>query len=202
MGFSRYRRQHLLVAVVLVMLVPAGARAQNDARRESVSIDAGQSHADFSVKVMWLFNTSGRFASLHGDVRIDRFRNRASVDARILVDSVRMDGSDKEKWVKSPEFFDAAEWPEIHFVSDGFPLARFVRGGQLSGHLSLRGVTREVTFDVLPVPCSSPGWKCPIEARGSIRRSDFGMKSKRGIVSDKVRLKLSIRVDQALHSAE
>ncbi len=143
---------------------------------------------------MWLFDTHGSFASLHGDVHIDDAGDKVSVDARILVNSVDMDGEEEEEWVKSPEFFDADEWPEIHFVSRGFPLSQLAAGGALPGRLTLRGVTRDTTFDILPVTCASPGLECPIEARGQIHRSEFGMKSRRGVVSDKVRLNLSIRI--------
>lgn len=186
-------------ALALLALAASPLHAQ-DSRYETISIDAQHSHADFTVKVMWLFDTSGRFAGLEGDVRIDRFRSQAVVSARIAVASVRMEGRGNEEWVKSPEFFDAVAWPEILFVSENFPLLRLERGGDLPGRLTVRGITRPVTFTLLPSACTAPGRDCPIEARGAIQRSDFGMRSRRGVVSDRVRLSLSILARQGLRA--
>jgi polyisoprenoid-binding protein YceI len=187
------------LAWALLALGAWTAHAQ-DPRHETVLIDGDRSHADFTVKVMWLFDTGGRFAGLEGEVRIDHFRSQAVVSARIAVDSVRMDGRGNEEWVKSPEFFDAVAWPEIRFESDNFPLLRLERGGDLPGRLTVRGVTRPVTFTLLPSACTAPGRGCPIEARAVIQRSDFGMRSRRGVVSDRVRLSLSILARQGLRT--
>lgn len=184
--------------MAFALLAFAASLQAQDPRHETVSIDSGRSHADFTVRVMWLFDTGGRFAGLEGEVHIDHFRSQAVVHARIAVDSVRMSGRGNEEWVKSPEFFDAAEWPEIRFDSDRFPLQRLERGGDLPGRLTVRGITRPMTFTLLPSGCPAPGRACPIEARGEIQRSDFGMRSRRGVVSDRVRLSLSIVARQGL----
>jgi polyisoprenoid-binding protein YceI len=102
-----------------------------------------------------------------------------------------------EDWVKSPEFFDVARHPEIGFVSEPFPLQRLHKGGQLSGTLTIRGVARPETFDLAPAECDKPAYDCPIVVKGSIRRSDFGMHSRRGTLSDKVDLHFEVYAIEA-----
>ena len=64
---------------------------------------------------MWLLTVHGRFGKVGGDVDVDRFRNFASVDARIDANAVEMSTKSYAEWVKSDEFFDVAHYPEIRF---------------------------------------------------------------------------------------
>lgn len=175
----------LLLAVALFASMLAHAEAN---RVDRVELDSRRSHAAFTVKVMWLLPVHGRFGKVRGSVDVDRFRNVAIVDARIDAGAVEMGNKSYEEWVKSPEFFDVAKHPEIGFVSEPFPLQRLHKGGQLSGTLTIRGIARPGTFDLEPADCDKPAYDCPIVVKGSIRRSDFGMRSRRGTLSDKVDL--------------
>src|SRR5262249_62028903 len=115
---------------------------------DRVELDSQRSHATFGVKVMWLLPIHGRFGKVAGLVDVDRFRNFATVDARIDANAVEMSTKSYEDWVKSDEFFDVAHHPEIRFVSETFPLQRLRRGGQLAGTLTIRGVEQVETFDL------------------------------------------------------
>ena len=159
---------------------------------DHVALDSARSQATFGVKVMWLLSVHGRFGKVQGNVDVDRFRNFAVVDARIDANAVEMGNKGYEDWVKSAEFFDVAEHPEIRFVSDSFPLQRLRRGGDLSGTLTIRGTGQTVKFDLEPTDCEHPAYDCPIIVSGSIRRSAFGMRSRRGALSDKVDLHFEV----------
>jgi len=141
---------------------------------------------------VWLVSVRGRVGKVQGTVDVDRFRNFASVDARIDANAVEMGSKNYEEWVKSDEFFDVAEHPEIRFVSESFPLQRLRKGGQLSGTLTIRGVAQAATFDLAAATCDHPAYDCPIIVTGSIRRSTFGMRSRRGALSDKVDLRFEV----------
>jgi len=137
---------------------------------------------------MWLVGVGGRFGKVRGTAAVDRFRNQAVVDARIDANAVEMSNGSYENWVKSAEFFDVANHPEIRFVSDAFPLQRLRKGGELRGTLTIRGIEQPARFDLDAAECDRPAYDCPIDVSGSIRRSDFGMRSRRGTLSDKVEL--------------
>jgi polyisoprenoid-binding protein YceI len=169
---------------------PPGRSAE---RIEHLAIDSERSRADFEVKVLWLLGVHGRFGSVHGTVVIDHFRDTATVEAQIDANVVSMRNKNHEEWIKSPEFFDAAHYPQIVFASDAIPLQRLQTGGEIDGTLTLRGVEKHVRFELLQPDCpAASGDDCPVEAEGDIRRSDFGMSSHRGTLSDKVELSFSI----------
>lgn len=160
-----------------------------------LTFDAAQSLAEFEVRVMWLIPVHGRFGALRGAITIDRFHGSASVDARIDVNDVHMRSAGNEAWVKSAEFFDAAHYPQIQFVSDAFAVTRLKSGGPIDGVLTIRGVARQARFELAASACPDAiARTCPVEATGTIRRSDFGMRSRRGALSDKVQLDFSVYV--------
>ncbi len=178
-------------------LLTALALAAPAVRSANFRIDAARSHAEFGVRLLWLHTINGRFSQIGGEVQLDP-RGLAIVDARIGIESVAMGSARFRRWVLAPEFFDAAEYPTIHFLSEPIPLARLTSGGPLDGLLSLRGVTRPVRFELLPASCSTitaPG--CQIQARGLVSRSAFGMTSHRTALSDQVQLGLLIALEPA-----
>ena len=162
-------------------------------RYQQLALDTARSHVDFEVKVLWLVGVHGRFGNVHGMITLDHFRNAATVEAQIDAGVVTMRNRSHEEWVKSEEFFDAEHYPQITFVSDAIPLQRLQMGGDIDGMLTLRGVSKRVRFELAKPDCpATSGDDCPLEAEGSIHRSDFGMSSRRGTLSDKVELSFSI----------
>jgi len=177
----------LLIAAVL------GARcAAAEESIDRIELDSTRSQAQFGVKVMWLLSIHGRFGKVHGTVEIDRFRNQAIVDARIDANAVEMSNDSYENWVKSDEFFDVSHHPEIRFVSEAFPLQRLRKGGDLAGILTIRGVEQPTSLELQASECEKPAYDCAIVVDGAIRRSDFGMRSRRGTLSDKVDLHFEV----------
>ena len=185
-------RQPTSHAPFILALIAALLSGTAGAADDSVRLDSERSHVDFSVKVLWLVRVEGRFGKVHGSVSVDRFRSQIRVDARIDVDTIRMNSKNYENWVKSPEFFDAGKHPQIEFTSDPIPQERLRKGGELPGTLTVRGIHKMVSFRMRPSSCDRPAYDCPIEVDGTIRRSDFEMRSRRGTLSDKVDLVFSV----------
>lgn len=175
-------------ALIAALLSSAPAAADDDV----IHLDEARSHVEFSVKVLWLVRVEGHFGKVRGSVSVDRFRSQIRVDARIDVDAIRMNSKNYENWVKSPEFFDAENHPQIEFASEPIPQDRLRKGGELPGLLTVRGIRQPVRFQMRPSMCAQPAYDCPIEVEGAIRRSDFEMRSRRGTLSDKVELDFSV----------
>ena len=174
----------------LALIAPA-------ARSTAYHIAAYRSHADFAVRLLWLHTINGRFTQIAGQLQVDP-RGLATVDARITVDSLVMDSARFRRWVLAREFFDAAQYPTIHFVSDPIALTRLTAGGMLGGRLSLRGVTQPVRFELMPAVCSTRSMTdCVIEAHGTVSRSVFGMSGHSASLSDQVQLGLWITFDHS-----
>lgn len=179
-----------------ILVLTGLALAPWPARAVDIRIDPQHSQAQFSVRLLWLRSLNGRFTGIAGEVTPDP-HGRLTVDARIAVDSLVMDSARFRRWVLAPDFFDAARYPSIHFVSDPVAFNVLARGGALDGRLTLRGITRPMHFQLLPTPCApATTTPCLIEAHGSVRRSDFGMTSHTTVLSDRVRLGLLIALER------
>jgi len=161
--------------------------------QQILELDAARSSATFEVKVLYLIGLHGEFGSVHGVLRTDAAT--ASVDATIDTNAVHMRNRRYEAWTKSAEFFDAEHFPQIHFASAQFPIERLTRGGDIGGTLTIRGISKPVVFTIDADECAAPlSGACAVDASGTIRRGDFGMRSRRGALADKVDLRLSIFV--------
>lgn len=161
--------------------------------QQVLELDAGRSRATFEVKVLYLIGLHGEFGSVHGTLRTDA--TTANVDATIDTNAVHMRSRRYETWTKSAEFFDAEHFPQIHFASAAFPIERLIRGGDIDGTLTIRGISKPAVFTIDADECTAPlSGACAVDAAGTIRRSDFGMRSRRGTLSDKVDLTLTIFV--------
>lgn len=135
----------LLAAVLAARTLPLAA--------ETLPVDPAHSHAEFGVHVLWFGRIVGRLDKLQGTLDLDRRRGVASVDVHVAAAAVRMSNAGYADWARGPDFFDAAQHPQIRFVSQPFPLDRLQQGGDLEGTLTLRGISRPVRFRLLPQPC-------------------------------------------------
>lgn len=165
---------------------------------ESLLIDTSNSNAEFSLRALLIKRIEGDFTRVEGVIHRDPAARRFGVDVRIAADSVRMDREDNAAWAKSPDFFDSARHPWIGFVANDMPEVVLYQGGEVQGELTVRGITRPIRFTVAAAACARAGIECPVQARGELQRSEFGMDARRLLLSDKVRLEFSIRAHPAI----
>ena len=185
---------------VFVGLVAASvsiAFAASQPEFETLQIDSARSHAGFSLRAMLLVSVHGKFGKVSGSVHLDRKRDLGWVDAHIDARAVEMSNRDRDDWARSPEFFDSEHYPDIRFHSDPITRTMLRDGGELRGRLKLRGIERAIALVVLPADCDQPGRDCPMHAQGGISRSDFGMRSKRAVLGDRVVLDLWVFAEPA-----
>jgi len=187
---------HTLAATLalsgLILVVPAARATTTDFR-----IDPTISHAEFGVRLLWLHTINGQFQQISGHVRRNA-AGLATVDAQITLDEVKMSSQNMRSRVLAPDFFDAARYPTIHFISDPVPWSRLSLGGQLPGALTMRGVTLPIRFELQPMHCAAAvAPHCPIKVHGSVSREALGMTSHRMALSDDVQIELMITLDPA-----
>ncbi len=141
-------------------------------------IDPAHTHAQFKVRHMMISNVKGEFTKITGSVKLDSADiTRSSVDVAIDVNSLNTRDAQRDGHLKSPDFFDAANYPSITFKST--KIARTEDGIELTGDVTIRGVTRPVTFAVDgPTPETKDPWgntRVGVEATTTIDRKDFGL---------------------------
>jgi polyisoprenoid-binding protein YceI len=143
------------------------------------TLDAGHSAVGFSVRHLMITNVRGEFESFRGAVTYDAARPEATrIEATIDVASINTREARRDADLKSDIFFDAEKHPEMTFVSKR---ARAAGESELevTGDLTIRGTTREVTLsvgDVSGVQTDMRGnQRIGATASTRIKRSDFGM---------------------------
>ena len=118
-----------------------------------LTIDAARSHVEFGVRVLWFGKVVGVLQRLEGTVHA-LGAGRVRVDVRVDARALRMQNRDYERFASGPGFLDSAQYPDIEFRSAPFALHRIASGGSVSGEVTLRGITHEVEFQMLPQPCA------------------------------------------------
>src|SRR5262249_1443992 len=111
-------------------------------------IDATHSQVAFAVKHMVISTVRGNFITVRGNLEFDDAHpENASVEAEADVNSINTRDKNRDAHLLSPDFFDAQKYPVISFKSTKVEHA----GGNdynVTGDLTLHGVTRPVVFDV------------------------------------------------------
>jgi polyisoprenoid-binding protein YceI len=126
---------------------------------------------------MVISKVHGRFARWAGTLRLDAADlTRSAVDVRIDAASIDTQVADRDAHLRSPDFLDAATYPEIRFRS-----TRIVRAGagyRVVGELTLHGVAREVTLDAEYAGTGKDPWgneRAGFSAKAALDRRDFGL---------------------------
>ena len=143
------------------------------------NLDPSHSVAEFKVKHMMISNVKGQFAKVTGTLSLDESDIANSrVEAVIETSSIETRDAQRDAHLKSADFLDAEKFPTLSFTTTG------VTGGQegelsVKGDLTIRGVTRGVTFlvDGPTAPAKDP-WgntRVAVSASTKINRKDFGL---------------------------
>ncbi|HSP67275.1 MAG TPA: YceI family protein [Bryobacteraceae bacterium] len=168
-------------------------------------IDSKHSAVRFKVRHMMIAFVGGEFNSVSGSVEFDPAKPEASkIDASIDVNSLHTGDPQRDGHIKGADFFDAASFPAITFRSS--KVAAAGSGYKVTGGLTLRGVTKEVTLSVDAVsPEITDPWS--LQRRGlsavtTINRKDFGMSwnadvSGGKMLSDNIEITLDLEMTRA-----
>lgn len=112
------------------------------------TIDPAHSNAEFSVRHMMISTVNGKFDVLEGKLDFDPANpEAASVEATIDAASINTSATDRDNHLRSADFFDAETYPTLTFKST--KVEKTGEGeGTVMGELTMRGQTKEVTFDI------------------------------------------------------
>jgi polyisoprenoid-binding protein YceI len=171
-------------------LIPAG----------TWSVDATHSTVGFAVKHMGIANVRGRFTEFEGTLEVGQDLASSSAKGIVKVASITTEEAQRDEHLRSADFFNVEEFPEIRFEST---LVDAIDDESTSvvGTLTMHGVTKDVRLkavvqgtDVDPAGNERAG----IEVIGVLKRSDFDMKFNQALgsgnvlVGDKVNISLDI----------
>lgn len=158
------RKLMFFVAFAVLMASPVFAA--------QYKLDTSHSNIGFSVKHMMVSNTNGAFDKYEADISYDPADLAASkISVTIDASSINTRDEKRDGHLKSPDFFDVAQFPSITFVS------KKITATEITGDLTMKGVTKEIT---IPATIAGPvkgmmGDTIGINASFVINRQDYGV---------------------------
>jgi polyisoprenoid-binding protein YceI len=191
-----YMRLRLIpLAVVAVLTCLSGVSAA-----EKFMIDPVHSYVGFSVRHMVISNVKGDFTDFKGTITFDKNDvTKSSASVTINAASINTNNNTRDDHLRSADFFDVAQFPEIAFTSTS--VEKSGDGFVLHGILTMRGIKKEVAipFQMLGTAKGPQGeTRIGFEGQTTINRKDFGVswnKTLDGgglVVGDDVRIDLQI----------
>ena len=143
---------------------------------ESFSLDASHATLGFAVRHLVVSTVRGSFAEAAGSLETDASGIPAKAAVTIKAASLATGVADRDKHLRSPDFFDVEKYPELKFEST--KIEKAADGVTITGNLTIRDVTKEVT-----IPCTLSGpitdpWgnvRIGLEGNTQVNRKDFGM---------------------------
>lgn len=194
-------RRFFAAVLPALLLTGAGAFAQPAAPSTTWTIDTNHAQTDFQVRHMGVSTVRGSISGVTGTIVWDaNDLSKSSVNATIDASTVSTNNGMRDRDLKSANFFHVEKFPSMTFKSTS---VKRVNGKlQVTGDLTLAGVTRPVTLDVdgPTAPQKGMGGKTVIglSATGTVKRSDFHFAPKypSAIVGDEVRITIDVEADQ------
>ncbi len=140
-------------------------------------LDPAHTVVEFSAKHMMITTVRGRIADVEGTIYTDeKDPRKSSVEATLKGASIDTRSDQRDQHLRSGDFLNVEQFPEIRFKStriegdkDNF---------KLTGNLTIRDVTREVTLDVEYGGKNRDPWggeRVGFSASAKIDRRDFGL---------------------------
>jgi polyisoprenoid-binding protein YceI len=186
---SRFSTLSLVCAAVFTGAV---GRAANAA--DTFAVDPVHSAVVFRALHFGTSHAWGRFNDLSGTFALDESAPSQSVlDFTVKAASIDTGNPMRDQHLKSPDFFNAVQYPVISFKSKS--VARTGDGYDVTGDLTLHGVTKSVKIKVTPVGAGKDPRGTSIsgiDASFTIKQSEFGMTKMVGPIGDDVSVFVSI----------
>jgi polyisoprenoid-binding protein YceI len=194
-----------LAAISLAAAAPAFAA-------DTFVIDKGHSEVGFQVTHLGISKVRGRFRDFAGTIQVDPAKpESATVDLTIQVASIDTDNESRDKDLRSAEgFFDVAKFPTLAFKSSKV-VARAKDRYEVTGTLTMHGVSKEVTLPVTVLGPVKDPWgnqKAGFETSITLNRKDYGLTYSKlmdnggFVVSDEVAVSISLEAKKEAPAAK
>ena len=190
--------------LIILTCLSALLIAQSAFAADTYAIDKAHSSIGFQVRHLFS-NVPGKFDDFTGTIQFDEANpEQSSVEVNIKTASINTGVKMRDEDLRSPNFFDAAKFPEISFKSKSVKKT----GDNMfdvAGDLTMHGVTKEVVLKAELIGKGAgmkpgsilTGW----DATTAIKRSEFGLAWNKVIegtqvVGDDVKIELHVEADK------
>jgi polyisoprenoid-binding protein YceI len=190
-------RRSLFVLAAALLLTNFAALAQSS----TWTMDKNHTQANFQILHMSVSHVRGSISGITGTVVWnENDLSKCSVEATLDATTISTNNDARDKHLKSPDFFNVEKFPTLTFKSTS--VARVGGKLQVTGDLTLTGITKSVTLEVdgptAPVKGMKGGLVTGFSATGTLKRSDFTFGSKFGapVLGDDVKFTIDVEADQ------
>ncbi len=164
-------------------------------------IDSDHTSVNFTIRHLVISKVKGKFAKFVGSFDYDPKKlNSWKTSTTIQAESIDTGVAERDKHLRSSDFFDVKKYPIIAFVSTG---VKDFNGstGKLEGNLTIHGVTKPVTLNLEVGGTVTDPWgnkKAAFSANTKLNRKDFGLTWNKAIetggvlVGDEVEINLEV----------
>ena len=169
------------------------------------AIDPSHSRLGFTARHMGFSKVRGRFEHFEGTVRLNPDDlSTLEAEGTAQAQSITTNETKRDEHLRSADFFEVEKYPTLTFKSTG---VRDVSGHtfKLDGELTIRDVTKSVTFDGQYLGEGKDPWggtRVAFEAETKINRKDFGLEwnavleAGGVLVSEEIKIELEIQAVQ------
>jgi polyisoprenoid-binding protein YceI len=161
----------------------------------SYTIDPDHTYPYFAIDHLGFSTTQGRFNKTSGKLTVDHANKTGSVDIRIDANSIDTAHEKRDDHLRSPDFINAAEFPDITYRSTKVTI-HDDNTATVEGRLTISGATRPATLNVTRIKCGTHPMNdrelCGFDAHTTIKRSDFGITYALPAIGDEMRIELAV----------
>ena len=188
-----------LVTMLMFGLLMSNANALEG----KYNFDTSHAKVGFEVAHLVISNVEGRFNKFEGSMTAGKKLSDLKIETTIDINSVNTEDPDRDKHLKSADFFDVEKFPKMTFVSTA--ISGTENKLKITGNLTIKGVTKSVVLDGKISKEIKDPWgnqRVAITGKTKINRQDFGLKFNKiaeagPVVGDEVTISISVEAIKA-----
>jgi polyisoprenoid-binding protein YceI len=171
---------------------------------ETWTVDKAHSSVGFKVRHM-MANTTGNFRDFDAVINVDRANlKNSTVEFTIQAASIDTASENRDKHLRSADFFDTEKFPTITFKSTSIAPSKTKDLYNVTGDFTMHGVTKRITLPVqyLGSATTKRGEVAGFEIETTVNRKDFGVIWNRALdtggvmLGDDVKVTINLEVNK------
>lgn len=170
------------------------------------TVDASHTSVGFSVKHMMVSKVKGRFTGVEGTFEGNpEDLTGANINFTIDATTIHTNSEDRDNHLRSADFFDTEQFPNITFVSTSIT-KKGENEYDVTGDMTVKDVTKEITFEAEYEGTAKNPWGVDVaafEVEGKISRKEFGLTWNQALeaggvlVGDDIKITIDLQVNPA-----
>lgn len=163
-----------IIIIALIALFTSASYADPKYKSGHYKVDSDHSRIAFSVPHLMISSVEGTFTMADGSIDLKPNFTDSKVTVKVETDSIETGVDKRDEHLRSSSFFDTSKFPVMTFVSTKIEGAR--DHFQLTGELTIKGITRTITFDTHYIGVIAVGYgddKAAFIGKAKVNRKEF-----------------------------